>query len=78
MNDEKAAWGDKKTLRRLFSVPVRKLDALVADGLIRTCKFGSCQQSARLYRIGDLEDALLALSEGREPRRPAVRRATAR
>lgn len=71
MIDQKVAWGDKKTVRMLFGVPIRKLDALVRDGLVRSYKFGACQQSARLYRIADLEDVLLALSTGREPRRPA-------
>lgn len=73
MTEDKIAWADRRTILRLFSIPQRKLDGLYGIGAIRSAKFGNKQQSARVYRVADVDAALTALAEGREPRRPPVR-----
>ncbi len=66
-------WASRQTVLDLFGLPHRHLTRLAADGLIRTCKFGGHKQSARLFKVADVEEAMAAIAVGREPRRPITR-----
>lgn len=58
-------WARRKELLDMYPVPTLWFDSAVADGAIRTVKFGSRKQSRRLYRLGDVGRVLdsLALAE---------------
>jgi hypothetical protein len=76
MNDV-PVWINRKEVHRLFQIPFRQLTDFARLGMIRSVKFGRCQQSCRLYCSEDIHRVLTALAEGREPGRPPrkVRRA---
>lgn len=63
-------WGDRKTIYHLFGMPSRALTGLRAKGIVRTAKLGDAKQSATLYRLEDVDRALLAMATGNEPTRP--------
>ena len=61
---------NRKTVYHLFGIPGRKLDRLLAEGVVRTVKLGQAKSGARLYRVEDVDRALLAIAAGRKPARP--------
>ena len=49
----------------MFRTPVRKLAQLQGEGSVRTVRLGEARQSAILYRVEDVDRALLAMATGR-------------
>ena len=74
MEAQKVKWARRDDIFDMFGIPVRKFQRLVHEGYVRSVKFGDTQQAARVYRVADVEDALQALAEGRQPRRPTGNR----
>ena len=66
-------WARRRTIYHLFGIPGRKLDQLLAEGVVRTVKLGQVKNSARLFRVEDVDRALLAIAAGRKPPRPQYR-----
>ena len=52
-------------------MPHRAFERAVADGFVRSAKFGSMRQAARLYLVRDVDNFLMAVATGREPKRVA-------
>jgi hypothetical protein len=67
-------WGDARQVAVLFGLSPRRLRQLLETGGLRSLKLGKSRASRRLYRIQDVDRALVALAEGRAPHRQAVRR----
>lgn len=70
-SQEHPKWASRSWVHKNFGVPFRQFDKAVAQGLIRSAKFGSTQQSTRVFRVDDLERLLLAVAAGRKPIRVA-------
>lgn len=70
-NDSRQA--PRRALRRWildhFGLPIRAFDRAVADGYIRSAKFGETRQSARVFLVQDCERYKMALAAGRKPMR---------
>jgi hypothetical protein len=52
-----------------FGLSHPRLTELVAQGAVKTIKFGSAKQSSRIYSTKDIEHALDQMSLGKMPRR---------
>ncbi len=68
-----SGWFHKPLILNNFRIGHRHLQEMVSKGYIRTVKLDSRQQGRRLYCSADIESTLIALSEGREPKRVAGR-----
>ena len=64
-----SSWLHKKHVLINFNLGYRRLDNWVSEGIVRSVKLGQGKQCRRLFNVCDLEHALQALSEGKEPAR---------
>ena len=60
-------WGNAKDVQRIFGMSYAVLKKLVKQGRIRSWKLGESLQSARLYRIDDIDELLLSEATGQAP-----------
>ena len=67
-------WVNRRQALALCAIPQRTFDAWARDGLVRSAKFGTSRQAARVYRLDDLDALMVALSEGRQLSRPVATR----
>lgn len=65
--ENRAKWGNTRTVRDLYGVAANRLSEFVAAGWVRVVKLGQSNQSSRLYCLSDVEAVLRAKAEGREP-----------
>lgn len=65
----KPVWAPKRWVLERYGLPVRALERAIADGYVRTVKFGDRRQSQRVLHVADVEKLLLALATGKQPRR---------
>ena len=66
-------WARRRMIDHLFGIGWRKLDQFRLEGFIRSVKLGQAKNSARLFRVEDVDRALLAIAAGRKPTRPQYR-----
>ena len=72
-----SSWWHKSQILKNYSIGFRRLDSWVVEGIVRSVKLDPRKQGRRLYCASDIDAALLALSEGRDLKRMAGRRAAA-
>jgi hypothetical protein len=62
-------WAPRRWILDHFGLPIRAFDRAIADGYIRSAKFGDSRQAARVFLVQDCERYMLELAAGRTPRR---------
>lgn len=67
-------WRHKSNILNTFNAGHRHLEDWVTKGFVRTAKLDERKQGRRLYNAEDVNATIIAISEGREPRRVAGRR----
>lgn len=63
-----AQWLKKRQILSHFPVGWRRLCDWSLSGIVRTVKLNGSKSGARLYYSPDIEDALLSISAGRDPK----------
>ncbi len=64
-------WVPRRWVLTRFGLPARVFDRAVAEGFVRSAKFGESQQAARVFFVADVQRYMLAISAGRTPNRVA-------
>jgi len=64
---ERPLWGNAADVKRIFGMTYAILKKLTKQGRIRSWKLGESKQSARLYRISDIDELLLSEATGQPP-----------
>ncbi len=71
LGEPQQKWAPRRWILDRFGLPVRVFDRAVAEGYVRSAKFGETQQAARLFFVPDVERLMLAVAAGRAPLRVA-------
>lgn len=62
-------WASRRWILERYSLPIRKFEEAVGNGVVRSVKFSESRQGARVFLISDVEKLMLALAAGRKPSR---------
>jgi hypothetical protein len=68
MSTELSRFLNAAKIKGVFGLSHSRLTELVAQGAVKSIKFGSAKQAGRLYSTRDIERALEQMSSGKRPR----------